>query len=120
MKYYTIYQKVNCLLNTYFIACIRVVIITLKISIRAYSVNLLACLQDETSSFRLFKVARDGWQRMKYFPTNTSCICLSCCCKASLVLLFYFPLDSIIDIFVLKFPDVLTKFCGMFLNYIGQ
>ena len=35
MKYYTIYQKVNCLLNTCFIACIRVVIITLKISIRA-------------------------------------------------------------------------------------
>ena len=57
---------------------IRVVIITLKISIRALlkyinhvtkflSKNLLACLQDETSSFRLFKVARDGWQRMKYF-----------------------------------------------------
>ena len=31
----TIHQKVNCLLNTCFIACIRVVIITLKISIRA-------------------------------------------------------------------------------------
>ena len=31
------------------------------------SKNLLACLQDATSSFRLFKVARDGWQRMKYF-----------------------------------------------------
>ena len=35
------------------------------------SKNLLACLQDETSLFRLFKVARDGWQRMKYFFPQT-------------------------------------------------
>ena len=35
--------------------------------------------------------------------------------------LFYsFPLDSIIDIFVLKFPDMITKFCGMLLIYIGK
>ncbi len=31
------------------------------------SKNLLACLQDDTSSFRLFRVAKDGWQMMKYF-----------------------------------------------------
>ena len=78
MKYYTIYQKVNCLLNTCFIACTRVVIITLKISFRALlkhinhvtqflSKNLLAYLHDETSLFCLFKVAWDGWHRMKYF-----------------------------------------------------
>ena len=60
------------------LACIKRVIITSGISLRALlkyinhvtkflSKNLLACLQDDTSSFCLFRVAKDGWQMMKYF-----------------------------------------------------
>ena len=60
-------------------------------------------MEDDTSSFLLCRVARDGWQMMKYFSH-----------------LYNFLFNFVVNVFVFKLPDVFSKYSSVFLFYVGE
>ena len=66
------------------------------------------------------RVAKDGWQMMKYFSHKHKLHLLHGGVAVGARLFYNFPLDLVVNIFIFKLPDMVTQFSSVLLFYIGK